>query len=94
MGLKSFSLYKYFLLGLVIIFGAVFTFGCNGGSFAWPAKDSPGNEKAVVVSGSGVERETRLTLAEMQELPEARFEHVFFHNQQLAGEKKVRREGS
>ncbi len=78
MNLKTFFTKGYFLLGLVFILCILFTSGCNGRAPALPEKDSSlVSEKVIAITGSGVVKESRMTLKEMLELPDARFEHVY-----------------
>lgn len=76
MNLKKFFPKGYFLFGLVFILCILFVVGCNGRGSSRPDSSLTG-EKAVVITGNGVMKESRMTLQEMLELPDARFEHVY-----------------
>lgn len=65
------------LIGLFFMFCVLLIAGCNGGPAQQEKDISPAGEKVVAVTGNGVLKETRLTLAELLELPEARFEHAY-----------------
>jgi hypothetical protein len=73
----SFPKKKLILIGLVFIFCVLLAAGCEGGATQQKKDSNPGSEKVVVVTGNGVFKETRLTLEELLELPEARFEHAY-----------------
>lgn len=78
MKLKTFFPGKnFFLIGLVFMFCVFVIAGCKGGPTQQEKDISSAGEKVVVVTGNGVMKETRLTLAELLELPDARFEHVY-----------------
>lgn len=68
---------NYLLLSFVIICCVLLTCACNDGTVQQEKVKSNESEKAVLVTGSGVTQETRLTLKEMLELPDARFEHAY-----------------
>ncbi|MDF9409019.1 chitobiase/beta-hexosaminidase C-terminal domain-containing protein [Pelotomaculum isophthalicicum JI] len=68
---------KYCLFWIVIIFCIIFASGCKGGGVAQKDQSGPAGEQAVVFSGNGMVKETRMTMKEMLEVPEARYEHVY-----------------
>jgi len=73
----TFSLKKYLVPGLVLVFCVLLASGCAGGGAARTDQGGPVGEQVVVFSGSGMAGESRMTLKEMLELPDARFEHVY-----------------
>jgi len=69
---------QYCLLGLVLMLCVLFASGCKGGKVVQTDQGGgPAGEQAVVFSGNGMARESRMTLKEMLELPDTRFEHVY-----------------
>lgn len=71
------KLKSYLPIGLVFVLYMLLLAGCKGGAMQQEKDISPASEKAVVVTGNGVMKETRLTLEELLELPDARFEHAY-----------------
>ncbi|MEN6347880.1 MAG: chitobiase/beta-hexosaminidase C-terminal domain-containing protein [Syntrophomonas sp.] len=75
---KFFFNRRYYITGFILLFFVLFTFGCDSDNTAQSKKDNnQADEKAIVVTGNGVKQDFRITLPEMLELPDARFEHVY-----------------
>jgi hypothetical protein len=68
---------SFLLIGLVFMFCVLLITGCKGGPAQQEKDIGPAGEKVVVVTGNGVMKETRMTLAELLELPDARYEHAY-----------------
>ena len=78
MKVKSFLSKKIHLpVGLLLLLCILLTAACNNGGAQQDKAGSNESDKAVVVTGNGVMKETRLTLEKMLELPDARFDHVY-----------------
>lgn len=78
MDLRKFFPKGYFLLGLILILCFFSLAGCDSREPAGPDQDSSlTSEKVVVIAGDGVAKPSQMTLQEMLELPDARFEHVY-----------------
>jgi len=78
MNIRKFFPKGYFLLGFIFILCFLFTAGCNSREPAGRDRDNPlASESVVVITGSGVIKESKMTLQEMLELPDAQFEHVY-----------------
>ncbi len=77
--MKPGKLYRGRLIpGMFLICLLLFTYGCNGrGDVSSESDSSLVREESIVVSGNGVSQETRMSLKEMRELPNARFEHIY-----------------
>ncbi|MDD4237292.1 MAG: FN3 associated domain-containing protein [Desulfotomaculaceae bacterium] len=74
---KIFPGMNFLLLGLVFIVCILLTAACNDGAVQQDKVSGNESDKAVLVTGNGVMKETRLTLEEMLELPGAQFEHIY-----------------
>lgn len=68
---------KYLSLGLMLFAFFLLLTGCNNGRTAPTGTDLSAGEQAVLFSGDGLARESRMLLKEMLELPEAPFDHVY-----------------
>lgn len=65
-------------MGIFLTCCLLCTYGCNGRGVTPSGSDrSLARDEIVVVTGNGVGQETRMSLKEMQDLPDARFEHVY-----------------
>ncbi|OPX86471.1 MAG: hypothetical protein A4E53_02904 [Pelotomaculum sp. PtaB.Bin104] len=79
---------KNYLLMTFVLLLCVLTAACNDGSVQQDTSSGNNSDKAVLVTGNGMMKETRLTLAEMLELPGARFDHVYSAINNWPAEKK------
>lgn len=72
---------KFLPLYFVFLFCILLIAGCNGGGEPQEknsgAASKQAGDQALVITGDGASKETRLTLEEMLELPGARVEHVY-----------------
>ncbi|MDR9787929.1 MAG: chitobiase/beta-hexosaminidase C-terminal domain-containing protein [Peptococcaceae bacterium MAG4] len=70
------KLKKCFLIAFVLLL-CLLAAACNDGSVRQDTAGVNNSDQGILVAGNGVMKETRLSLAEMLELPDAPFEHVY-----------------